>query len=72
MMDSTSMSKQSSFININSMRQYITNKDSKFAAYPFIDYDSNLDKIGVQEFTWSQFFNPISFFKLIYLNKINE
>jgi hypothetical protein len=36
------------------MHQYIINNDSQFAANPFIDYDSNLEKIGVREFTWGQ------------------
>jgi hypothetical protein len=53
-MDMTSMSKQSSFINIESMRQYITNNDSQFDDHPFIDYDPNLEQIGVKKFTWIQ------------------
>ena len=51
------MSKQSSFINIDSMRQYIIHNEknpSQFADHPFIDYDSNLEQIGVKEFTWNQ------------------
>ncbi|CAF1142611.1 unnamed protein product [Adineta ricciae] len=54
-MDSTSMSKQSSFININAMRQYIIENEespTNYAADPFTDYDSNLSRIGVKEFTW--------------------
>ncbi|CAF2895288.1 unnamed protein product [Rotaria sp. Silwood2] len=56
-MDSTSMSKQLSFINIESMRQYIINhakNPSQYADEPFIDYDSNLNQIGVEKFTWDQ------------------
>ncbi len=53
-MDSTSMSKQSLFINIDSMRQYVMDHYKGYAAHPFIDYDSNLEKIGVREFTWGQ------------------
>ncbi len=50
------MSKQSSFINIDTMRQYIVNNDrnhSQYVDYPFIDYDANLSEIGVKEFTWN-------------------
>ncbi len=51
------MSKQSLFINIDSMREYIISNDSnhsQYADYPFIDYDSNLNQIGVKEFTWHE------------------
>ena len=51
------MSQQISFIDIDSMRQYIINTDknhSQFAEYPFIDYDVNLKQLGVREFTWNQ------------------
>ncbi|CAF0984392.1 unnamed protein product [Adineta ricciae] len=54
-MDSTSMSKQPSFINLNAMRQYIVESEespSEYATNPFTDYDSNLSRIGVKEFTW--------------------
>ncbi|UJR19795.1 hypothetical protein I4U23_022928 [Adineta vaga] len=55
-MDSTLMSKQLSFINIYSMRQYImtklTNSSSEYADQPFIDCDPNLLRIGVRQFTW--------------------
>ncbi|UJR07466.1 hypothetical protein I4U23_011755 [Adineta vaga] len=56
MMDLTTLSNQSSFIDVNSMRQYIINntRDSYYADYPFIDYDPNLAQIGVQQFTWEQ------------------
>jgi hypothetical protein len=56
-MDLTSMSRQPSFINIDSMRQYIINNERKpcqFADNPFIDYDFNLAQLGVKEFTWDQ------------------
>ncbi|CAF4288795.1 unnamed protein product [Rotaria sp. Silwood2] len=56
-MDSASMSKQLSFINIESMHQYIINhakNPSHYADEPFIDYDSNLNQIGVEKFTWDQ------------------
>jgi hypothetical protein len=49
-MDSTLMSKQSSFINIDSMQEYV-------AGYSFIDYDSNLKELGVKEFTWKNCIN---------------
>ncbi|CAF2995219.1 unnamed protein product [Rotaria socialis] len=54
-MDSTSMSKQSSFINVDSMREYINNNEKNPCQYgddPFIDYDINLNQIGVKTFTW--------------------
>ncbi|CAM4802546.1 unnamed protein product [Rotaria magnacalcarata] len=56
-MDSTSMSKQSSFVNIDSMREYINNSEKNLRQYdddPFIDYDLNLNQIGVKTFTWDQ------------------
>ncbi|CAF3840769.1 unnamed protein product, partial [Rotaria sp. Silwood1] len=56
-MDSTSMSKQSSFVDINSMREYIHNNNryySQYADYPFIDYDQNLLRVGVRQFTWDE------------------
>ncbi len=53
-MDSTFMSKQSSFINIDSMCQYVMDHNKGYAVHPFIDYDLNLEKIGVREFTWGQ------------------
>ncbi|CAF0964760.1 unnamed protein product [Rotaria sordida] len=60
-MDLTSLSKQSSFINITSMREYIINNEesssSEYANDPFIDYDSNLNQIGVKKFTWEQCIN---------------
>ncbi|CAF4277629.1 unnamed protein product [Rotaria sp. Silwood2] len=63
-MDSTSMSKQTSFISIYSMRQYIIDhyKDSVFkcADQSFIDYNSNLHRVGVRQFTWH---NCIEMFK---------
>ncbi len=50
------MSEQSSFINIDSMRQYTIDyyKNSSFQCteHPFIDYDSNLHRVGVRQFTW--------------------
>ena len=56
MMDSTSMSEQSTFINIRSMCQFIINYHEgthfRCAEHPFIDYDSNLSRIGVRHFTW--------------------
>ena len=55
--DEYKLSTQSSFINIDSMRQYIIYNEknpSQFADDPFIDYDLNLDQIGVKEFTWDQ------------------
>lgn len=58
------MSEQESFINIDSMRQYTIDyyKNSSFqcAEYPFINYDSNLHRVGVRQFTWH---NCISMFK---------
>jgi hypothetical protein len=55
-MDLTSMSEQKSFINIDSMRQYIIQKykesDFQFADYPFISYDPNLTRVRVEQFTW--------------------
>jgi hypothetical protein len=57
-MDSTSMSEQASFINIDSMRHFIidyyktTNSSFQCAEHPFIDYDSNLHRVGVRQFTW--------------------
>jgi len=69
-MDLTTLSKQSSFINIDSMHQYVINnyKDSHFkcAEYPFIDFDPNLSRIGVRQFTWNnciQMFNSDQFIK---------
>jgi hypothetical protein len=63
-MDSTSLSGQSSFINIHSMQQYVIDyyKNSHFqcAEHPFIDYDSNLSRVGVRQFTW---YNCIEMFK---------
>ena len=57
-MDSTFMSTQSSFIDIDSMRSYIIDlhreNGADFAEHPFIDYDSNLNLIGVLKFTWEQ------------------
>ncbi|CAF3334293.1 unnamed protein product, partial [Rotaria sp. Silwood2] len=53
-MGSTSMSKQSSFIDINSMREYIHNNNrycSQYADYPLIDYDQNLLRVDVRQFT---------------------
>jgi hypothetical protein len=50
------MSEQTSFINLDSMRQYIIdyhkNKSFQCATHPFIDYDSNLQRVGVRQFTW--------------------
>ena len=51
------MSKQSSFINTDAMRQYISDKEKNHQQYadaPFIDYDPNLKQIGVKEFTWKE------------------
>lgn len=45
-MDSTCISKESTFINIDSMQKFVHNQS-------LIDYDSNLKEIGVKEFTWS-------------------
>ncbi|CAF0977112.1 unnamed protein product [Adineta steineri] len=62
-MDSTSMSKQRRFINIDAMRQYIIDNNkssSQYAEHPFIEYDSNLYEIGVKEFHWD---NCIDMFK---------
>ncbi len=63
-MDSTSMSEQTSFINIDSMRKFIIeyHNESHFqcAKYPFISYDTNLDRVGVRQFTWQ---NCIGMFK---------
>ncbi|CAF4931820.1 unnamed protein product [Rotaria sp. Silwood1] len=59
-MDLTAMSKQSSFINITSMREYIIKNEetsSQYANDPFIDYDLNLNQIGVEKFTWDQCIN---------------
>ncbi len=53
-MDSASMSQQSSFINIDSMRQYVIDHYKGCAAHPFIDYDWNLWQIGVRNFTWKE------------------
>ncbi len=56
-MDSTSMSKATSFIDINAMREYIIENEKSFHHYddsPFIGYDSNLHQIGVREFTWKE------------------
>lgn len=56
-MDSTSMSKQISFINIEAMREYIIDNENIYHPYddsPFIDYDLNLKQIGVREFTWQE------------------
>ncbi|CAF4290006.1 unnamed protein product, partial [Rotaria sordida] len=42
------------------MCEYITNNDessSEYANDPFIDYDSNLNQIGVKQFTWEQCIN---------------
>ena len=57
-MDCTSLSEQPSFINIDSMRRYIIdyyktiNSSFQCAEHPFFDYDSNLQRVGVREFTW--------------------
>ena len=63
-MDSTSLSEQPSFIDIDSMRQYVINnyKDNHFQCDqdPFIDFDSNLSRVGVKRFTWE---NCIQMFK---------
>ncbi|CAF0810222.1 unnamed protein product [Adineta steineri] len=63
-MDLTSLSRQSSFISTNSMRQYVINhyKKSTFqcAEQPFIDFDSNLYRLGVRQFNWQ---NCIEMFK---------
>ena len=52
------MSRQSSFINIDSMRSYVIDLYGKSslqcAEHPFIDYDSNLNQIGVFKFSWEQ------------------
>lgn len=56
-MDLTSISKQKSFINIDSMCKYmIINQttNSEYASDPFIDYDVNLERIGVPKFTWDE------------------
>ena len=63
-MDCTSLSEQTTFINLESMRRYVIDyyKNNYFrcAEYPFIDYDPNLQRVGVKQFTWH---NSIDFFK---------
>jgi hypothetical protein len=63
-MDSTSMSEQPSFINIDSMRQYVIDNHQRShfqcAEHPFIDYDLNLSRVGVEHFKWK---NCIEMFK---------
>lgn len=54
-LDQTSMSKHSSFINLNAMREFIENIYShEFHDDPFIDYDQNLEAIGVRKLTWKE------------------
>ncbi len=58
------MSEQPTFINIDSMRQYVIDNCKRshfqYAEHPFIDYDPNLLRIGVENFKWK---NCIEMFK---------
>ena len=55
-MDSTCLSKEPLFIDVNVMREFVVHhlahNVASLADQPFIDYDSNLMRIGVRQFTW--------------------